>query len=118
MSWSFAGPLGSMLSVRMDERVSDADDLVTQATVTLSTRDGDAPGMLSESMVMPAGATPEQVATGLHAIAMRLLAHEALESMRLDGARVFDAHPTVAEVANVPAFTGALSPAASVWTGP
>ena len=104
--WSFGGPLGAMITCWTGPTLSDEGSVVYQARVELQTPDG----VLTHVYTLEDGMTRSEVAAGMHAAALRLLAHELLEQQQLDGSRVWAPHEQNGDPI--------VDPAASTWIGP
>jgi hypothetical protein len=103
--WSYAGPLGSMLSVRMEEQAG-IGSVAHRVVVSIAAPEG----VLTDIWTVTDGMTRSEFAAGVHAAALRLLAHELLEQQRLDGAKVWIPHAQ----GGAPVMTTGES----MWVGP
>lgn len=101
--FTFAGLLGEHIEVDHGPTLDpESFEIVWQVTIRLQVPalDGGGLGKLTEVWTVPAGATEDEVASGIVARALALLAHETIEALRWHGSPVFDAHPSRHEVAN------------------
>jgi hypothetical protein len=103
--WSYAGPLGSMLSVRMEEQAVGGS-VAHRVVVSIAAPEG----VLTDVWTVTDGMTRSEFAAGVHAAALRLLAHELLEQQRLDGEKVWIPHAQ----GGAPVMTAGES----MWVGP
>lgn len=100
--FAFAGLLGEHVQVDHGPTLAPDGEIVWQVTISLQVPafgdEGD--GKLTEVWTVPADATEDDVAAGIVARTMTLLAHEAIEALRWNGEPVFDAHPIKSIAAN------------------
>jgi hypothetical protein len=119
--FAFAGLLGEHVQVDHGPTVSPDGEIVWQVVISLQVPafgdEGD--GKLTDVWSVPADATEDDLAAGIVARTLALLAHETIEALRWNGEPVFDAHPSRSIAANEgTARTGASSVAEAVALRP
>lgn len=104
--FTFAGLLGAHVEIWEGPTRGEDGTISRQVKVTLTVPNlyEGGTGRLTEVWNVPERATEDEVAQGILAATLRMLAHEALESLRWKGERVYDAHPETSSstVANGP----------------
>jgi hypothetical protein len=100
--FTFAGLLGEHIEVDHGPTLALDGSIVWQVIIALQVPalDGRGDGKLTEVWSVPADATEDDLAAGIVARALALLAHETIEALRWNGSPVYDAHPSRAEAAN------------------
>ena len=100
--FAFAGMLGGCLEADHGPTLSPDGSIVWQVVITLQAPalDDGGVGKLTEVWSVPADATEDDLAAGIVARALALLAHETIEALRWNGSPVFDAHPPKPDAAN------------------